>query len=325
MPADLHARSIVIDGLIISDFGRPVFEDMRRGGLSAANCTCCVWEGFTETMRNGDALEGMVPRARRHHRAGLHHRRHPRGQGVRPDRDHPRLAERDRDRGPDRLSRPVQGTRRGHRPDGLQHPEPRRHRLLREPGRRPVGLRPRGRGRDEPARRAGRPLARRPEDQRGRDPGLETARGLLALPTGGTEGAPAQQVGRAAPLHRRAGRVRRRDHVPALPQARAGLHGGRLRRGDRVRPEPVRRGQGRHRHRLHARLRPAVLRLDHPRQGLRPPPDRLRRGHQPGGPTHHRRVAEPHCRDGAARLARGAHRAGDRRQLARAPARRVGA
>jgi len=25
---------------------------MRRGGLTAANCTCCVWEGFTETMRN---------------------------------------------------------------------------------------------------------------------------------------------------------------------------------------------------------------------------------------------------------------------------------
>ena len=52
MSADLHAKSIVIDGLIISDFGRPVFEDMRRGGLTAANCTCCVWEGFSETMRN---------------------------------------------------------------------------------------------------------------------------------------------------------------------------------------------------------------------------------------------------------------------------------
>jgi membrane dipeptidase len=52
MPSDLHDRSIVIDGLIISDFGRPVFEDMRKGGLTAANCTCCVWENFTETMRN---------------------------------------------------------------------------------------------------------------------------------------------------------------------------------------------------------------------------------------------------------------------------------
>ena len=52
MSPDLHAKSIVIDGLIVSDFGRPVFEDMRRGGLTAANCTCCIWEGFTETMRN---------------------------------------------------------------------------------------------------------------------------------------------------------------------------------------------------------------------------------------------------------------------------------
>nr|WP_291692955.1 dipeptidase [Bradyrhizobium sp.] len=52
MSIDLHAKSIVIDGLIISDFDRAVFEDMRKGGLTAANCTCCVWEGFTETMRN---------------------------------------------------------------------------------------------------------------------------------------------------------------------------------------------------------------------------------------------------------------------------------
>ena len=52
MASNLHAASVVIDGLIISDFGRSVFEDMRKGGLTAANCTCCVWEGFTETMRN---------------------------------------------------------------------------------------------------------------------------------------------------------------------------------------------------------------------------------------------------------------------------------
>lgn len=52
MPSSLHEKSIVIDGLIISNFGREVFEDMRKGGLTAANCTCCVWEGFTDTMRN---------------------------------------------------------------------------------------------------------------------------------------------------------------------------------------------------------------------------------------------------------------------------------
>ncbi|OYZ95532.1 MAG: peptidase M19 [Xanthobacter sp. 17-67-6] len=50
--SQLHDSLVVIDGLIISDFGRPVFEDMRKGGLTAANCTCCVWENFTETMRN---------------------------------------------------------------------------------------------------------------------------------------------------------------------------------------------------------------------------------------------------------------------------------
>jgi hypothetical protein len=30
----LHADSIIIDGLIISNFGRDVFEDMRRGRSS---------------------------------------------------------------------------------------------------------------------------------------------------------------------------------------------------------------------------------------------------------------------------------------------------
>ena len=48
----LHDRLIVIDGLIVSNFGRSVFEDMRRGGITAANCTSSVWENFTETMRN---------------------------------------------------------------------------------------------------------------------------------------------------------------------------------------------------------------------------------------------------------------------------------
>jgi membrane dipeptidase len=31
---------------------RAVFEDMRRGGLTAANCTCSIWEGFRDTMTN---------------------------------------------------------------------------------------------------------------------------------------------------------------------------------------------------------------------------------------------------------------------------------
>ena len=53
----LHRDMIVIDGLIISSFSRAVFEDMRKGGLTAANCTCCVWENFEGTMRNIARLE----------------------------------------------------------------------------------------------------------------------------------------------------------------------------------------------------------------------------------------------------------------------------
>ncbi|TMJ71689.1 MAG: peptidase M19, partial [Alphaproteobacteria bacterium] len=42
----LHDQLIVIDGLNVSNFGRSVFEDMHRGGVTAANCTSCVWENF---------------------------------------------------------------------------------------------------------------------------------------------------------------------------------------------------------------------------------------------------------------------------------------
>ena len=48
----LHDKLIVIDGLNVSNFSRSVFEDMRRGGVTASNCTSSVWENFTETMRN---------------------------------------------------------------------------------------------------------------------------------------------------------------------------------------------------------------------------------------------------------------------------------
>ncbi|MBT3371900.1 MAG: membrane dipeptidase [Rhodospirillaceae bacterium] len=52
-PADtLHQDSIVIDGLVISKWSRDVFEQMHRGGLTAVNCTCSVWEGFNDTMAN---------------------------------------------------------------------------------------------------------------------------------------------------------------------------------------------------------------------------------------------------------------------------------
>ncbi len=51
MPS-FHDDAILIDGLVIARFSRAVFEDMRKGGLTAANCTCSVWHGFRETMAN---------------------------------------------------------------------------------------------------------------------------------------------------------------------------------------------------------------------------------------------------------------------------------
>jgi len=50
--ATLHDDAVVVDGLVISRWSREVFEDMRKGGLTAANCTCSVWEGFRDTMVN---------------------------------------------------------------------------------------------------------------------------------------------------------------------------------------------------------------------------------------------------------------------------------
>lgn len=47
----LHRRSVVIDGLIVSNWGRALFEAMHSGGLTAANCTCGLWEGFEASMR----------------------------------------------------------------------------------------------------------------------------------------------------------------------------------------------------------------------------------------------------------------------------------
>lgn len=48
----LHDDLLVFDGLIISKWGGEVFHDLRKGGVSAANCTCSVWEGFQATMDN---------------------------------------------------------------------------------------------------------------------------------------------------------------------------------------------------------------------------------------------------------------------------------
>jgi membrane dipeptidase len=57
---DLHSDALVIDGLIISNWERPVFEDMRKGGLAAANCTVSVWEGFHRTVDNIVAMKRLI-------------------------------------------------------------------------------------------------------------------------------------------------------------------------------------------------------------------------------------------------------------------------
>ena len=49
---ELHRDAIVIDGLVIAKWDRDLFEEMRRGGLTAANCTVSVWEGFQNTVNN---------------------------------------------------------------------------------------------------------------------------------------------------------------------------------------------------------------------------------------------------------------------------------
>jgi membrane dipeptidase len=56
----LHANAIVIDGLIISKWDRAVFEDMRKGGLTAANCTVSVWEDFKGTVHNIAQMKSLI-------------------------------------------------------------------------------------------------------------------------------------------------------------------------------------------------------------------------------------------------------------------------
>lgn len=48
----LHESAIVFDGLVVAQWNRQTFEHMRQGGLTGANCTICIWEGFRDTMTN---------------------------------------------------------------------------------------------------------------------------------------------------------------------------------------------------------------------------------------------------------------------------------
>ena len=46
-----YSELMIVDGLNVSKWNRPVFEAMHRGGVTAANCTCCIWEDFPTTMK----------------------------------------------------------------------------------------------------------------------------------------------------------------------------------------------------------------------------------------------------------------------------------
>ncbi|MGJ7547025.1 dipeptidase [Pseudomonas alloputida] len=48
----LHNDSIVMDGLVVSKWSEDVFRDMKKGGLTAANCTVSIWEDFLGTLDN---------------------------------------------------------------------------------------------------------------------------------------------------------------------------------------------------------------------------------------------------------------------------------
>ena len=50
--ANTYDDAVLIDGLVIANFSRAIFEDMVKGGITAANCTCCVWHDFRATMAN---------------------------------------------------------------------------------------------------------------------------------------------------------------------------------------------------------------------------------------------------------------------------------
>lgn len=57
---ELHNDAIVIDGLICAKWERALFEDMAKGGLTAANCTVSFWENFEGTVRNIVEMNNLI-------------------------------------------------------------------------------------------------------------------------------------------------------------------------------------------------------------------------------------------------------------------------
>lgn len=47
-----NSEPLIIDGLIVSNWTPELFAEMQDGGLTAAICTCSIWEGFVQTCEN---------------------------------------------------------------------------------------------------------------------------------------------------------------------------------------------------------------------------------------------------------------------------------
>lgn len=58
----LHRDAVVVDGLQINNWSREVLQELRAGGVTAANATVTVWEGAEESLR---AVGGWNQFARR--------------------------------------------------------------------------------------------------------------------------------------------------------------------------------------------------------------------------------------------------------------------
>lgn len=50
-PSSIRDR-MLIDGLMINNWGPEVFADMQKGGVTAVNATCSVWEDFRDSIKN---------------------------------------------------------------------------------------------------------------------------------------------------------------------------------------------------------------------------------------------------------------------------------
>lgn len=55
-----RASHLIVDGLVVAEWSRELFEEMHRGGLSLANCTCSIWENFEGTMRKLGAYKQFL-------------------------------------------------------------------------------------------------------------------------------------------------------------------------------------------------------------------------------------------------------------------------